>query len=62
MQDVAPPGSNSSAEPESEIVDPATSDAEHDLDLIREALARTPEERLRILQDFVDTFWTPQHG
>lgn len=62
MQDVAPPGSNASAQSEADVVDTATSDAEHDLDLIREALARTPEERLRVLQDFVDTFWTPQHG
>jgi len=33
-----------------------------DLDLIRWTLSLSPEERLSVLQDFVDTFWTPQHG
>ena len=33
-----------------------------DLDLIRWALSLSLEERLSVLQDFVDTFWTPQHG
>lgn len=32
------------------------------LELIRHALALHPEERLAVLQDFVDTFWTPRHG
>lgn len=62
MQDAVPPDPNASAEPDADAVDSATSDAAHDFDMIREALARTPEERLRVLQDFVDTFWTPQHG
>ena len=35
---------------------------EHDLDLIRASLKLQPEERLAVLQDFVDTFWTPRHG
>lgn len=33
-----------------------------DLEQIRWALSLTPEERLAVLQDFVDTFWTPVHG
>jgi hypothetical protein len=33
-----------------------------DLDLIRWALSLSLEERLSVLQDFVDTFWTPQLG
>jgi len=33
-----------------------------DLELIRWALSLSLEERLAVLQDFVDTFWTPQHG
>jgi len=33
-----------------------------DLELIRWALSLSLEERLAALQDFVDTFWTPQHG
>jgi len=33
-----------------------------DLELIRWSLSLTEEERLAVLQDFVDTFWTPQHG
>jgi len=33
-----------------------------DLDLICWTLALSIEERLAVLQDFVDTFWTPQHG
>jgi hypothetical protein len=33
-----------------------------DRDLIRWTLSLSPEERLAVLQDFVDTFWTPQHG
>jgi hypothetical protein len=33
-----------------------------DLEQIRWALSLTPEERLAVLQDFVDTFWTPAHG
>ena len=35
---------------------------EHDRDLIRSSLELGPEERLAVLQDFVDTFWTPRHG
>lgn len=37
-------------------------EAAHDRDLIRSSLTLDPEERLAVLQDFVDTFWTPQHG
>lgn len=33
-----------------------------ELDLVRWSLSLTPEERLEVLQDFVDTFWTPVHG
>lgn len=33
-----------------------------DLELIRWALSLSLEDRLAALQDFVDTFWTPQHG
>jgi hypothetical protein len=33
-----------------------------DVELIRWALSLSLEERLAVLQDFVDTFWTPQHG
>ena len=33
-----------------------------DLELIRWALSLSLEQRLAALQDFVDTFWTPQHG
>ncbi len=36
--------------------------AKHDRSLIRWSLALRPEERLAVLQDFVDTFWTPKHG
>lgn len=36
--------------------------AKHDRSLIRWYLALRPEERLAVLQDFVDTFWTPKHG
>jgi len=34
----------------------------HDLEQIRWALSLSPEDRLAVLQDFVDTFWTPRHG
>jgi hypothetical protein len=33
-----------------------------DRELIRWTLSLSLEERLAVLQDFVDTFWTPQHG
>lgn len=33
-----------------------------DRDLIRWTLSLSVEDRLAVLQDFVDTFWTPQHG
>ena len=33
-----------------------------DRDLICWTLSLSVEERLAVLQDFVDTFWTPQHG
>jgi hypothetical protein len=45
--------------PSERAKDPATAG---DLELIRQALAVGPEERLAVLQDFVDTFWTPRHG
>ena len=35
---------------------------EGDLELIRWSLSLSCEERLAVLQDFTDTFWTPQHG
>jgi len=38
------------------------SDGIPDRDLVRWTLSLSPEERLAVLQDFVDTFWTPQHG
>jgi len=38
------------------------SDGAPDRDLVRWTLSLSPEERLAVLQDFVDTFWTPQHG
>ena len=44
-------------EPETEL-----SDGFSDRDLVRWTLSLSPEERLAVLQDFVDTFWTPQHG
>ena len=33
-----------------------------DRDLIQWTLSLSIEDRLAVLQDFVDTFWTPQHG
>jgi hypothetical protein len=33
-----------------------------DVELIRWALSLSVDERLAVLQDFVDTFWTPRHG
>lgn len=33
-----------------------------DGELIRWSLSLSPEERLGVLQDFVDAFWTPRHG
>jgi hypothetical protein len=33
-----------------------------DRDLILGSLSLSPEERLSVLQDFVDTFWVPAHG
>ena len=33
-----------------------------DRELIRWSLSLSPEARLEVLQDFVDTFWTPAHG
>jgi len=41
---------------------PAADPSDGDLDLIRWTLSLSCEERLATLQDFVDTFWTPQHG
>jgi hypothetical protein len=40
----------------------ANTPASEDLEQIRWALSLTPEERLAVLQDFVDTFWTPAHS
>ena len=45
-----------------EPVEPEKAPPPGDLELIRWALSLSPEERLAALQDFVDTFWTPQHG
>ena len=42
--------------------EPETASSSGDLELIRWALSLSLEERLSVLQDFVDTFWTPQHG
>jgi len=39
--------------------DPVVLDNE---DRERAKLSLSLEERLSVLQDFVDTFWTPQHG
>jgi len=36
------------------------SDGIPDYDLVRWTLSLSPEERLAVLQDFVDTFWTPE--
>jgi uncharacterized small protein (DUF1192 family) len=33
-----------------------------DRDLILRSLSLSLEERLAVLQDFVDTFWTMKHG
>jgi len=37
-------------------------EASGDSELIRWSLSLSPEERLVVLQDFVDAFWTPRHG
>jgi hypothetical protein len=37
-------------------------DSSGDGELIRWSLSLAAEERLAVLQDFVDTFWTPRHG
>jgi hypothetical protein len=39
-----------------------TSERTGDRDLIYWTLSLSVEERLAVLQDFVETFWTPQHG
>jgi len=39
-----------------------STDSSGDGELIRWSLSLAPEERLAVLQDFVDTFWTPRHG
>lgn len=41
---------------------PVRMPAPGDLELIRWAGSLSYEDRLTTLQDFVDTFWTPQHG
>lgn len=41
---------------------PASPAEAGDLQLIQHSLSLEPEERLAVLQDFVDTFWTPRHG
>jgi hypothetical protein len=33
-----------------------------DVELIAWTIALSPTEGLAVLQDFVDTFWTPNHG
>ena len=45
-----------------EIRTPNAAPSPGDIELIRWALSLSLEERLAVLQDFVDTFWTPQHG
>ena len=52
------PANHRDLEPPSREVAPSCGDVE----LIRTALSQSVEERLAVLQDFVDTFWTPQHG
>ena len=60
------PGDNTPAEamsgPPFETGEKANSPPSEDLEQIRWALSLTPEERLAVLQDFVDTFWTPAHS
>lgn len=41
--------------------DPAPDD-DGERELILWTLSLTPEERLAVLEDFVETFWTPRHG
>ncbi len=43
-------------------VDPAELESIADRELIRWSLSLSPEARLDVLQDFVDSFWTPVHG
>jgi len=38
------------------------SSADGTRDLILWSLSLSPEERLAVLQDFVDSFWTEAHG
>lgn len=33
-----------------------------DIELIRWCLSLTPAQHLDVLQDFINTFWTPRHG
>jgi hypothetical protein len=37
-------------------------DAAGDIELIRWCLSLTPAAAQQVLQDLVDTFWTPRHG
>lgn len=46
----------------SEPIAPEESRSSADFELIRWALSLSIDERLAVLQDFVDTFWTPRHG
>jgi hypothetical protein len=55
-------GEQAAPEPPYETGDTANSPPFDDVEQIRWALSLTPEERLAVLQDFVDTFWTPAHG
>jgi hypothetical protein len=41
---------------------PGESPSVADFEMIRWSLSLSIDERLAVLQDFVDTFWTPQHG
>jgi hypothetical protein len=48
---------------DSAVMSPEASDpAAHDLEQILWSLSLTSAERLEVLQDFVDAFWTPAHG
>ena len=57
--EAVPPPAESIGEPRSDVeADPV----DHDSELVAWTLSLSPEERLDVLQDFVDAFWTPAHG
>ena len=63
MNDLEPTQEASDAETASKsMVEPDPIELGPDQDLVRWTLSLSLEARLAVLQDFVDTFWTPQHG